>query len=288
MDEFKRLSACLSYIEANLDQQIEMEQLSTIFCGSKFHFLRMFQIITGFTVAEYIRNRRLTLAAKELTATHVKVIDIALKYGYETPESFSKAFRKMHGISPSKAKRSQDMLKAFPPLSFQITVKGLENMNYKIVEKDAFQVIGKGIRVTMKDEENFTEIPQFWQDIYKSDVGELIESHAGDLGMLGACLEYESEADAFIYFIGVEKGFAEVPEQLEENQIPASTWAVFEVVGPMPEAIQETTKRIFSEWFPATGFVHAGTADIEVYPPQKATPQDADYRTEIWMPVKKA
>ncbi|MDL4840164.1 AraC family transcriptional regulator [Aquibacillus rhizosphaerae] len=287
MNGIRRLTLCIDYIEERLDSEINTEDLTAIFCTSKFHLLRTFHMLTGFTLVEYIRNRRLTIAAQELFSQEAKIIDVALKYGYETPESFSKAFQKFHGIRPSEVKKLGKRIKAFPPLSFQIIVKGDEGMDYKIVEKPAFHVIGKGMKVTTRYDENFKRIPEFWQEVNNSETGTLLKNLASSLGMLGICMDFTPDQDSFTYLIGVEKGDHLVPDGMEEKEVPSTTWAVFDVVGSMPDAIQNMTKRIYSEWFPATNYKHAGTAEIEVYPPQKNDPFSVDYKTQIWVPITK-
>lgn len=242
-------------------------------------------MLTGVTVAEYIRKRRLTLAAKELTEQHTKVIHVALKYGYESPESFSKAFRKAHGVSPSEVKNSNKMMKAFPRLSFQIQLKGEKEMNYKITEKEAFEVHGKGVRVSTTKGENNKAIAEYWEESHQNGFVEELNVHATELGILGVCLDFDSTQEKLTYFIGVEGESEDQPNHYEKIQIPASTWAIFESIGPMPHAIQEVWNRIFSEWFPSTGYEHAGTPELEVYPDGDANHED--YRCEVWIPIIK-
>jgi AraC family transcriptional regulator len=273
----------LEYIEGRLDGEFNVGEAACVACSSLFHFQRMFHVLTGVTVADYVRRRRLTLAAQELASSRVKVIDVALKYGYDTPESFSKAFRKMQGISPSAARVPGARLKAYPRLSFQISLKGDKDMEYRIVEKKAFAVVGKSIRVTTKDGENFKRIPQFWDECYQNGFNERLFAVAGDMGVLGMCMEFNQEQEEFTYMIAIEKPKGHVPENLEEKQIPSATWAVFESIGPMPDAIQKVWGRIFSEWFSATGYEHADAPEIEVYP--SGNTGDADYRCEIRIPV---
>ncbi|GGM33481.1 AraC family transcriptional regulator [Paraliobacillus quinghaiensis] len=289
MKGLERLGESMHYIEEHLDRKIEAEELASICCMSKFHFLRMFQMVTDMTLTSYIRNRRLTIAARELLHPNVKVIDIALKFGYETPESFAKAFRKMHGISPSEVKKTQNpnRITAFPPLTFQITVKGEGKMNYQIVEKPAFNVMGTGLKVSTRDGDNFKEVPAFWKEVNNGKVGQLLEDLKSDTGVFGICMEFAPEQEEFTYFVAVEKGEHVVPDGFVVKEIPASTWAVFHVVGAMPDAIQHTIKRIYAEWFPGTGYQHAGTAELEVYPPQRGKHSQEDYQTEIWIPIIK-
>lgn len=286
MESLERMANSIDFIENNLDNDLKIDQVASISCMSKFHFQRMFSMVTGVTVAEYIRRRRLTLAAQELTHAKSKVIDIALKYGYETPESFSKAFRKLHGISPSIVRQDSQQLKAFPKLSFQIQLKGDVEMDYKIVEKDAFQVIGKGIRTSTVNGENHRKIPKFWDESNSNGFVKELEKDCGSMGIIGACMDFDATQEKLSYLICAEKNGQAIQADWEEKNIPASTWAVFESVGAMPDAMPKTWERIFSEWFPSTGYEHAGGPELEVYPTTGDTTAD-DYRCEVWIPIVK-
>lgn len=283
MDWLERMTKDLDYIEHHMEGEFEVAEAARAVYSSPFHFQRMFYMLTGLTVAEYIRKRRLTLAAQELASSKAKVLDVALKYGYESPESYSKAFRKVHGVNPSAAREPGVSLKAYPRLSFQISLKGDKDMDYKIIEKEAFPVVGKEIRVTTKDGENFKRIPRFWNECIQSGVCEKLRSMAGQLGILGVCMEFSQEQEEFSYLIAVERPEKLMEDDFVEKQIPASLWAIFESIGPMPDAIQKVWKRIFSEWFPATGYEHAGTPELEVY--SACDPSAADYRCEVWIPI---
>jgi AraC family transcriptional regulator len=285
-----RMTQALEYLEAHLAAEISVEAAARVACASPFHFQRMFLILTGFTVGEYVRNRRLTLAAQELVATRAKVIDIALKYGYETPESFTRAFRKLHGITPSAARGPGVKLKGYPRISFQITLKGEQAMDYKIVDQPAFKVVGQGIKVSTQGKQNFKVIPQFWSECCRSGLYARLAALADSNGVtgptiLGVCMEFNAKQNEFFYLVGVENTKGVVPEEMTEKKIPALTWAVFEAVGAMPDAIQNLVKRIYSEWFPATGYERAFGIDLEVYP--SGDVNAADYRSEVWVPIVK-
>jgi AraC family transcriptional regulator len=157
-------------MEDRLHEELEIEDIAKVALSSRYHFQRMFHALTGFTVTEYIRNRRLTLAAEELAGTDSKVIDVALKYGYESPEAFAKAFQRLHGVTPSAARKMGVKLKAFPRISFQIQIKGESEMNYRMVEEQARTVVGKEV-VIRKDP--FKEIPEFVAEIWKNDTHDL-------------------------------------------------------------------------------------------------------------------
>ncbi|MFZ5987923.1 MAG: effector binding domain-containing protein [Bacillota bacterium] len=208
-----------------------------------------------------------------------------MKYGYDTPEAFSKAFRRLHGISPSAAREPGARLKAIPRISFHISLKGDKDMDYRIIEKDAFQAIGEARKFTTKDGLNFKEIPMFWQEFNSNNTCEKLQPYNKSDTMLGICMEMEHDKESFTYMIGVETDNEKENKEFSVKNIPASTWAVFTSIGPMPTAIQKVWDRIFQEWFPATGYEHAGTAELEVYLP--GNPDAGDYRCEVWIPIIK-
>ncbi|RPF53943.1 AraC family transcriptional regulator [Aquisalibacillus elongatus] len=283
MEGLKRMTDSIEYIEEHLNEQLDIDYVAAVAFLSKFHYQRLFHMLTGITVSEYIRKRRLTRAAQELVAGEGKIIDLAIKYGYDTPESFSRAFRNIHGISPSQARKEGKSLKAFPKLSFQIQLKGDEELNYKIVKKEGFKVVGKELRTSTKGGENLKKIPVFWEESHENGTVQKLEKHAGDLGVLGICMDFTPELEELSYIIAIEKPEYEPMDGLVEKHVPSATWAVFESVGAMPDAIKNVWQRIFSEWFPSTGYEHAGGPEIEVYPNEDA--YSDDYRCEVWIPI---
>lgn len=286
MEGLQRMLDSIDYMERNLDSELSIDNIAEVACMSKFHFQRMFSMLTGFTVSEYIRNRRLTMAAQELVNPKTRVIDVAMKYGYESPESFAKAFRRIHGISPSDARKSSQTLKAYPRLSFQIQLKGDVEMDYRIVEKEAFTIVGKSIRTSTIGGENNRNIAEFWVEANQNGFARELAKNCGQLGLIGACVEFDKDQENLTYMIGAEKNISELPQDWEEREIPAATWAVFPVHGAMPAAMPKVWNRIYSEWFPATGYEHAGGPEMEVYC-SPADPYSEDYYSEIWIPVKK-
>ncbi|PRR79753.1 AraC family transcriptional regulator [Clostridium vincentii] len=283
MDWLESMNKAVEYLEDNITEKLDIEKVAKIALSSTFHFQRMYHMITGVTIGEYIRRRRLTLAAQDIISGE-KIINVAYKYGYETPEAFTKAFGKMHGISPSAARELGANLKAYPKLSFHISIKGDKDMNYKIVDKGRFTVVGKQTRITMVDGENFKQVPEFWGDCMKDGSYQWISSKAGKLGVLGICKDF-SQDDEFNYMLGVEEIKDTLPEGYISSIIPAATWAVFETVGALPEAIQNLTRRIFTEWLPSTGYQLDCAPELEVYP--KGDMYSDDYKCEIWIPIKK-
>lgn len=268
----------VSYIEENLTEELRIEDIAARAYVSAFHFQRIFSVLCGYTVGEYIRNRRLSLAAEELSSGEARVIDVAYKYGYESPDSFSRAFTRFHGISPSAAKEKGAELRAFAPLRIHLTLKGGTVMEYKIVEKSAFTVIGRS--GMFNTETSYQEIPEFWAEHYRNGGGEII------CGMYGVCMD--SDGKNFEYLIADDyRPWKEVPSGYITRVIPAGTWAVFPCRGALPKALQDVNTQIWTEWLPSCKeYKLGGNYNLEVYltPPQ---PDPNDNYCEIWVPVEK-
>jgi AraC family transcriptional regulator len=293
MEWSARMNAALDYIEQNLADDIDIDEAARLAYCSSFHFRRMFYAFAGVTAAEYIRRRRLTLAARELSSEKARVIDIAVKYGYDSPDAFTRAFRNVHGVTPLAARGRGVSLVAYPRISFSKVLAGGDNMDYKIIEKPAFAVIAKARKFTTVQGENFIKIPQFWDEMMQGENGfkalmKLTQDQTCPVtgaGSLGICMMDEVN-DKFTYAIGVEKPAAKAaPAGFEVLHIPAATWAVFESVGPMPKAIQDVTVKIFKEWFPSTGYEHAPAPELEVYFQGDET--SPDYHCQVWIPIVK-
>lgn len=267
----------IQYIEDNLTEELRIDEISKKAYVSSFHFQRIFSALFGFTVGEYIRKRRLSEAARELTRSNAKVIDIALKYGYESHDSFTRAFTKFHGVSPSAAKESGAQLKSFAPLRIKLILEGGNIMECKIVKKAAFTVIGISRRFLY--ENSYQEIPKFWQEHMRSPESKNI------IGMYGLCIDTK-EKD-FEYLIADNYcPQKDIPEGCETKTLPEGTWAVFPCRGPMVETLQSTNTKIWNEWLPnCKEYKLAGNYNIEAYfAPPHNDPND-DY-CEIWVPVE--
>jgi AraC family transcriptional regulator len=290
MEWSERMNSAISYIEDNLAADLDFNQAAKKACCSLFHFQRMFMVIIGFTPAEYARKRRLTLAARELTSGSVKIIDIALKYGYDSPDSFTRAFRNVHGITPRAAREPGVKLSAFPRISFNIELKGGNDMDYRIIEKPAFDIIGQSRKFSTANGENFIKVPQFWREFMKTPeyktLCDLTEGKLGKVtggGCLGVCFGGEgANWGTFFYGIGIEKPVKKSAGKFEVIPVPAAAWAVFDCT---LNNLQDVTKKIFSEWFPSTGYEHAPAPEIEVYLPED--PRTKVMPCQIWIPVVK-
>jgi AraC family transcriptional regulator len=280
MDWLKRMEDALEFMESKMNEPLDIVAIAKVAYSSPFHFQRMFHMLTGMTVGEYVRKRKLTLAAQELAASSSKVVDVALKYGYHSPESFSKLFRKIHGISPSEARRSGVSLKAFPRLSFQFTIRGNKEVDYLLEEKEAFFVRGKTATLTCGNEGRTRR--WFWGECQRDGTLAKIIANETETTLLGITLNFKEN---FTYMIGKKDELAVPAVGLTLQKIPSATWAVFPCKGPHPGAIQNGFRQIFQEWFPATEYEHAGLPEIEVYTPDRTEAEG--YRCELWIPVKK-
>ncbi|PUB16606.1 AraC family transcriptional regulator [Paenisporosarcina sp. OV554] len=285
MNWIDALQRSIDYLENHLESPFKMEDAAAEANVSVFHFQRIFLVLTDMSVMEYVRRRRLTLAAQELALTNVRVIEVALKFGYETPEAFAKAFKRQHGMSPSEARTSQKGFTTYNRLVISVQLKGALPMKVRIDEKQALQIIGVKRTFSFENGENTREIPKMWEEVHQNGVNDELESmNNGEVnGMLGVCRMMDSSTSTMEYWIATAYEGDEVSERYERLEIPAATYAIFEVVGPMPEAIQSMWEKIYSEWFPSSSYRPSGSAEMEVYTHDDAT--KADYYSEIWIPI---
>ncbi len=281
MEWIERLNDALHYIEEHLDDSFDITQAAKIACCSSYHFQRVFTYVAGIPLSEYVRRRRMSRAAVELQ-NGAKVLDTALKYGYESPTAFNRAFQSIHGVTSSQAKKSGAVLTSFPPISFQIIIKGEVAMNYRIENKDAFRIVGVSKPLFQEVEKNFQVVPQMWQSAAENGTVAALAGmmDATPMGVLGVSVCNEPEQ--WRYYIAVASS-KPIEKPLEDCMIPAATWAIFPGQGAMPTAIQELEKRIVTEWLPTSGYEYANAPDIEVY--INADPQNSQF--EVWIPVVK-
>ncbi|PRX29327.1 AraC family transcriptional regulator [Orenia metallireducens] len=278
MDWLEQINRVMEYIEENLADEISYDKVAKMACCSKYHFSRMFSSIMGITLSQYIRRRRLSLAAFELQNSDIKIIDLAMKYGYSSADSFSRAFYNLHGVNPSIARNNGVQLKAFPKMSFQITIKGDVEMEYRIERLD-FEFTVVGVKNTILTEKSFEMVPKIWEEASKTGlVQRLIDMSWEDPqckleSLLGVVGEQPSITDEkFEYMIGVRYK-NKVPEDMEKIVIPKSTWAVF------PD-VTDAWKRLYTEWLPTSGYELADLPCIECYYAPDHEPKD-----ELWVPI---
>lgn len=278
MDWIKTINRAIAYMEEHLTDRIELEDISRSVHLSAFHFHRAFSLLTGMSPTEYLRGRRLSQAGAELANGSEKVIDTALKYGYDTPESFSKAFARYHGVTPMQAKKGSPV-RFMSRYTVQIAIEGGSIMEYKIEKWEALDLLVHAKEFHAETSER--EIPGFWDEYYADENCRKIP------GYLGVCAQEKDSGDVFRYGIGCMASDVEgVPEGFELLHLPAYTWAVFTCRGPVPGAIQKMWESIYKEWLPASDYELIPDYDIENYLPGDAGARD--YVSEICIPVKPA
>ena len=274
----------IEYIEENITEDISLSDIAGHVNISEFYFQKGFAMLCGFTVGEYIRNRRPALAGNEIAASDQKVIDIAMKYGYDSPDSFTKAFTRFHGVTPTAVRKEKGVvLKSFAPLKIKISLEGGYLMNYKIEKKDAFTVIANSKSFSYEGAKE--TVPQFWKEHYATGKGAVV------MGTFGINIDENMGKETFEYLIADLYKGQEVPESFVKKTIPAFDWAVFPCVGAMPKALQDVNTKIFTEWLPALkDYEFAAGYCVEYYDDpskyEKGTLDDK-YYCEIWIPVKR-
>lgn len=286
MDWLSSMQNSINYMEDNILNEIDYDKIAQCAYSSTFHFQRMFSMLTGFTIGEYIRNRRLTLAAQELSFSNVKVTDIAFKYGYETSEAFTKAFQRLHGVTPSAARESGVKLKSFSRLSIQITMKGDKEMNYRIEQKQAFEMFGISTEINDIGDKPYIEIPEYWKKCILDGTIDRIHNDAriSEETQVHATLYNRSEG-VFSYMICYHVPERDIPDDYERLSVPALTWAIF-TTGVCADGecdIQSIWKRIWTEWFPTSSYEHAVGPEFEM----TYFRGNNTYEQEVWIPVMK-
>jgi len=278
MDWPVQMNKALDYIEKNLTKEIDIKKIAELACCSEYNFQRLFSFITGLSLAYYIRKRIMTKATEDLLTEKESVLSVSLKYGYDSPSSFARAYKQVTGISPNQALKEGTELVSFTPLSFQIMMKGSNDMKFRIEKEDGFVVSGISQRFTNKNGENFKAIPQMWADLMDNGKLEKICKIKTKMdGLFGVCYDFSDNCTLFKYMIGVngtEKGY-------EKIEIKPQTYAKFSCVGV--DDLQNTTKKIFADWLPNSNYQHADSPELEFYPPHDVN--DDQWPCEIWIPV---
>ncbi|MGL5151115.1 MAG: AraC family transcriptional regulator [Clostridium sp.] len=284
MEWIESIREAISYIEENITNNLSIKEIADKVNISPFYFQKGFGMLCGYSLSEYIKRRRLALAGSEVLSTNEKIIDIAIKYGYDSPDSFTKAFTRFHGVTPTAVRKEGAMIKSFVALKIKFSLEGGYIMDYKIVEKDEFKVIGAYKK--FKYESAFTEVPTFWNE-------HISQGKLKDIcGMYGVNIDVEMGGNEFEYLIAED--YSKEKENLEGyvvKTIPKFTWAVFPCYGVGSSSIQEINKKIFSEWLPnCSDYEIAAGYNIEMYsdPSEyESGISDDNYYSEVWIPVKK-
>ena len=270
MDWIEKMNKAIAYIEANITEKLNTEELAKIADCSVYHFQRMFAVMTGIPLSEYIRRRRMSLAVADLKGDDAKIIDVALKYGYTSPTAFNRAFQSVHGIAPSLVKHDGVVVKSYPPLTFQMVVKGVNAFDFRIEKKEAFRVVGSSIMMVGEMAEMEEPMYQFWDVLERNGSMEKIKSLMNEepTGLLEVMVP-DGNTEEWKYLLGVATG-EKVGEKLEEYTVGAYTWAMFK---------EEDGYRVINEWLPTSGYEYDDGPDINIHIDDKIA--------EFWIPVRK-
>lgn len=295
MEWIECLRKAIDLMEGHLLEKCDIGRIAGEIGISDIYLQKGFKFISGYTMAEYMRNRRLYLAALDVIAGKGKVIDLAYRYGYETPESFTRAFARFHGVTPMQLKKDASRMHVFLPLKIKISIQGGYDMDYIMERESGFQVIGFERRFSMED--SYRQIPQYWDEFCARYLGRLMQGAEPEneveeaicnyhVGMYGVCLDDLEVEGEFRYLIAGKYTGGNVPEGMTVYEFPDMQWAKFLCKGPMPEALQSVNTKIFREWLPGNpDYEVAMGANIEWY--GEGDTNSVDYESAIWLPVKK-
>ncbi len=300
MDWITGIQRAIDYIEAHLTEELDYDEIARESFSSRFHFQRVFSILCGYPLGDYIRNRRLTLAGAELSTGNEKVIDIAAKYGYESPDSFCKAFQKFHGITPSQAKGGAANLRSFSRLSIKISLEGGSMMNYRIEEKPAMLLTGYGKRFTGsrpnnrgRQDHNFACENRLYEYILEGmsgqheDVYQVMKDFTED----GYSFYYAYELPKWA-LEDFDQDLGEMAKHFEHMQIPAGTYLVCETerCEYPTELVEDLRKQAVTQWLPSSDYLLREAPELAVihWPFEEGndTVNHSRYG-EVWLPIEK-
>lgn len=286
MDMLKDMNEALRYIEEHLDGDIDFGKVAKIAGVSEFHFRKLFSYLSGMGLSSYIRSRRLSQAAIDLQRGQERILDVVIKYGYGSADGFSRAFLEWSGMNPSEVKNS-DQFKAFPRLTFQLTIRGGMDMEYRIAAKDAFKLVGIKKRVSVIFEGQNPEIIKMVQAITAEQREQLQKWRNTDVQtVVNASFHFDEgrleEKGKLDHLVGtittLESDFAD----FDVVEVPAGSWAIFSLEGPFPQKLQDTWGKIFSDWLPSSNYELIGGPEIS-FNGEMSDLQNV--YSEIWIPV---
>lgn len=285
----ERLNEAIASVEHQLEGDVDVRHASRIALMSEHHFRRMFSTLAGMPLSEYVRRRRMTLAAAPVVSGQEAVQDIAVRFGYTSADAFSRAFKAVHGVGPDGARRPGVVLLSQPKLTFTITIEGSTTMTYRIVEKDAFTLAGLSTRIPLITEGVNPAAAEFVEKISEdqwASIADLSDQEpAGVLSVHDAISASRDEGTELDYYLAAATG-RPVPDDLDRLDVPAMTWLVLEAHGVFPAALQELWPKAFGEWFPANPYQSAPGPEIVVT--EFADDEETHGRYELWIPVEKS
>lgn len=288
MDTLKQFNLAMHYIETHLTEDIDFQQIAQLACCSEYHFRRIFSYLSGMSLTDYIRQRRLSEASVELQHSHLRVIDLAVKYGYTSADAFTRAFQTLHGVTPTEARDGGVPLRTLSPMTFQLSISGGTTMDYRIVYKDAFTIVGLKERVPLLYRGVNPAITAMWESLSEDDIVALDAlSNVEPRGIVNASVNFDdgrSEGSFLDHYIGAATT-ERAPEKWAVLSVAPSTWAVFTSKGKFPDALQTMWGRIFSEWLVTSGWeLSQGPEILWIADDEFDVP---NFHSEIWIPIRK-
>lgn len=284
----KRLNDVMANIERQLDQPVDVAELARIAATSEYHLRRLFSALAGIGLSEYVRRRRLTVAAAEVLAGEQSLLDIAVRHGYGSAEAFGRAFQAVHGVSPGEARRRGAVLRAQPRISFRLTIDGSGSMEYRIVDKEAFHLVGRRARVPLVHEGMNPAIVEFVRSIDQKTINRMMalsdQEPDGVVNVSAKVADDRAEGGELDYWHGVVTS-ADAPAGLEAMAVAAGTWAVFTASGSFPQAVQHLWRDVFTLWFPSNPYRSRPGPEISR---TRVAPDGATAESELWIPVEQA
>ncbi|MFV0392977.1 MAG: AraC family transcriptional regulator [Coprobacillaceae bacterium] len=283
MDWIEKMNMAIAYIEEHIIDTLNTKEIAEIADCSTYHFQRMFAYMTGVPLSEYIRRRRMSLAVADLKSNDMKIIDVALKYDYSSPTAFNRAFQSVHGVAPSLVKLDGVSVKSYPPLNFQMVVKGVESLDFRIETKEAFRVVGISVPLYGDFESMNEPVEQIWKIAEANGTIQKLKQlmNKNSLGLLEVMLPDEN-IESWRYLISVASD-TPIEEPMEEYIVDTYTWAIFSYKGKTIEEVQELGKRVISEWLPTSGYEYDNGPDISIHSKENIGGSILEY----WLPIKK-
>ncbi|MGW2250333.1 AraC family transcriptional regulator [Kitasatospora sp. NPDC001660] len=286
----EHLNQAMESIDRNLDREIDVAELARIAMTSEYHFRRLFSMLAGMPLSEYVRRRRLTVAGAEVLGGEQTLLDIAVRYGYASGEAFARAFRAMHGVGPGEARRDGTVLKCQPRMSFRLVVEGASSMDYRIVQKPDFRIVGRKARVPLIYLGVNPHIAEFIKGLGAQTVERITALTGKDpVGIVSVCDDFspnrEEGSELDYWHAVVAREDAVVPDDLDVLHVPTGMWAVFTNKGSFPHALQEMWGDVASQWFPSNPYeARPGPEILQT----RFVPGTGDAEVELWIPVARA
>ncbi|MGW5849884.1 AraC family transcriptional regulator [Streptomyces sp. NPDC055254] len=275
-------------LEAEAGREVAIVEVARIAMTSEYHFRRLFSALAGMPLSVYVRRRRMTLAGAEVLGGERTLLDVAVRYGYGSGEAFARAFRSVHGIGPGEARRTGATLTAQSRMSFRVVVEGSTTMRYRIVEKEAFRVVGRKARVPLVHEGVNAAAAAHVESLDEQAIVRMKKLADGEpkgvLSVVVHLTDSREEGAEVDYWIGVVTGPEAAAEELDALDVPAGAWAVFDNHGPYPSALQELWRDVFTQWFPSNPYAsRPGPELLRTQPVEIGAETDS----QLWIPVER-